>query len=1095
MVYKYNPGFLSDEDSIRTFVVRQKDFQIVLEVLNENSHASANRHVLVIGPRGSGKSTLARRLVAELRTNASLAEIWYPVLLGEESYTVTSAGEFWLECVFQLAEQCTSSDVRAQLQARHREIQLERNNTRLRELAVGVITSFAAEMRRRILLVVENFNMIMEEQLGEHEGWTIRHALQNVPEIMLFATATKRFDQSSDKALFEQFKVHELRPLTMPEISTLWTSLTHEKIARERNRPIQILTGGSPRLIAILADFAVNHSFKDLMGRLSSLIDQYTDYFKSQLDSLPAAERKVFVSVLEHWDPATTRQIAEEARMPVNATSSHLNRLRMRGAIQKRAAAGSQHWEASERLFNLYYLMRRRGAPSSRVEALVRFMTVYYERDQLYQRATDLAKECSTLHPSMRDDHYAALARIAQSFDDNKKAHIFSLTPPDFPKHFEALIAPTTNTTGAPPMEPSTLRKRIHSLITKRKVRDALGLLAGGDFAKRQYAGLWAYVAMGIAFEEDNFEEGYSLLDKATRLDETSGVTWFVRGLLLKAQARYLEAVESFKKAIEIDADDAEAWLELGETYEELFNLEQAEEAYRAAISKEATNANAWSSLGLLLARREVKIKEAEAALRRAVELKPNDANYLGRLGNFLLVEYEATSQAEDIAREILKRDLQDERAWNLLIRTLSRAGRSPHEIDVEFSAALRSTPPKSRARVREAYAAHLDRIHEHDRAEEIRRESVKENPKSGFAWLRLARNLAPHEDKQPKALEAFSKALELSPTDPTAWMDFGSFLSKRTERDADAEEALRKASELGPNECATWNALGAHLLRSTRVAEASECFQRAMKINPGCVCALGNYSDALASQTGELQNIVKMVEAFIQRVPASPYPHIVLARHFASLGGDKPSAVKHLLTALNKGFSAERLTTQFLQSLTLEDTQRTVHDIEQYLAATKKDDAPRDALAWGMHQMQVKGDLLQYAISLSRDAVEKSRLDWSRRHTLAALLVDAGDIEEALAEVHWLAEHIPSQPVSVAEQALDNFIELCVELARSERNRLLDVLEASSSKDAFEPLMVALKLRDGEEPNVAREILEVARDIYNQIESTARGAHSASLR
>lgn len=1094
MVYKYNPGFLSDEDSIRSFVVRQKDFQIVLEVLNENSHASSNRHMLVVGPRGSGKSTLARRLVAELRTNASLAEVWHPVLLGEESYTVTSAGEFWLECVFQLAEQSNSPDTRARLEARYREIQLESNNTRLRELAIGVLTAFAAETRRRLLLVVENFNMIMEEQLGDHEGWTIRHALQNVSEIMLFATATRKFDQSADKALFEQFKVHELRPLTLPEIGTLWSSLTTEKIARGRTRPIQILTGGSPRLIAILADFAVNHSFKDLMGRLSSLIDQYTDYFKSQLDSLPPAERKVFVSVLEHWDPATTRQIAEEARMPVNATSSHLNRLRTRGAIQRRAADGSQYWEASERLFNLYYLMRRRGAPSSRVEALVKFMTVYYERDQLYQRATDLAKECNTLHPSMREDHYAALAQIARDFDDSRKAQLFSLTPPDFPKHFEAVMARTASTPGAAPIGPATLRKRIGDLIKKRQVGEALAVLAGGDFAKKQYAGLWAYVAMAVAFEEDNFSEAYSLLDKATDLNNESGVTRFVRGLLLKAQARYLEAVESFKQALDIDADDVVAWLELGETYEELFSLDQAEQAYRTAISKDATNANAWSSLGLLLARGENRIKEAEAALRRAVEIKPDDVNYLGQLGNFLLVEYAATAQAEDIAREILKRNPRDERAWNLLIRTLARANRSSDEIDIEFAAALRSLPAKNRARVREAYANYLNKIHEHQRAQQVLEEAVEEIPGSGFAWLRLARHLAGDSDKQTKALEAFGKALELSPTDSAAWIDFGTFLSKRTERDADAEEALRKATEVGPHECATWNALGAHLLRSSKGAEASECFQRAMAINPSCVCALGNYSDVLASQADGFHNVVKMVESFIQRVPTSPYPHLVLARHSLSAGRDRPSAVKHLLMALRKGFSAERLAPQFLDSLALDDAQGTIRSIDEYLAMAREGDDPRDALAWGLHEEHVQGELLRYAISLSKDAVSKFKDDWSSRHTLSTLLVDAGDIEAGLAEVPWLAEHVSEQPANIAEQALERFIELCIQIARSNRKRLLEVLLASRSKGAFEPLIVALKLGDGEEPSVAREVLEVARDIHSQIGNTDAGTRKGSL-
>src|SRR5258706_2265871 len=103
------------------------------------------------------------------------------------------------------------------------------------------------------------------------------------------------------------------------------------------------------------------------MARVTSLIDQYTDYFKSQLDTLASSERKVFVTLLERWDPATTREISEASRIPVNNLSAYLTRLKARRAVQKIAASGIPYWHATQRLVNLYYLMRRRGVPSSRV--------------------------------------------------------------------------------------------------------------------------------------------------------------------------------------------------------------------------------------------------------------------------------------------------------------------------------------------------------------------------------------------------------------------------------------------------------------------------------------------------------------------------------------------------------------------------------------------------------------------------------------------------------------------------------------------------------------------------------------------------------
>jgi len=78
-----------------------------------------------------------------------------------------------------------------------------------------------------------------------------------------------------------------------------------------------ILTGGSPRLILILVEFMQTPTLRDLMDNLNLLIDQNTEFFKSQLDALPVVERKVFASLLDAWDPSTAKQIAAKpARTP-----------------------------------------------------------------------------------------------------------------------------------------------------------------------------------------------------------------------------------------------------------------------------------------------------------------------------------------------------------------------------------------------------------------------------------------------------------------------------------------------------------------------------------------------------------------------------------------------------------------------------------------------------------------------------------------------------------------------------------------------------------------------------------------------------------
>lgn len=1080
MSYKYNPGFLSDYDSIESFVVRHRDLCTVCEVLRNNSDAPTNRHVLVIGPRGSGKSTLARRVVAELRTDTTLVNLWHPIVLGEESYTITSAGEFWLEAVFHLAEQLGRSDIGV----RYKEIQAEKDNSRLREFALDTLVSFSREVRKRLLLVVENFDMIVEDQLDDEERWALRSVFQNVPELMLFATATKRFSQLEhpDKALFEQFAFHELRPLPLTEVHALWASLTQEDVIPRKVRPIQILTGGSPRLIAILADFAVSHSLSNLMLRLTSLIDQYTDYFKSQLDSLPTAERKVFVSVLEKWDPATTREIAQDARMSVNITSSHLNRLRIRGAVQKRFSHGTQYWEASERLFNLYYLMRRRGASSNRVDALVKFMTVYYEGDQLYERATDLAKECSALHPTLRQDHYSVLARIIPELDDSKRATLLNLTPPDFAQTLSSVGLEPTPTIKKRRGPKEVAREKIMALVDDRKIGEAVDALRNGRFTEARYAGLWAYVALGMWREEKDTKGAHSLLKRAIELNDESGRFSFLRALLFKQEREHTDAIRALETAIERgQAKEPEVWVALGDACAELPDLRRAEHSYRTAIAIDPTLASAWFALGELLSDRNLNLTEAEVAMRKAVELKPDEVAYRGALATFLLHKRYAPKEARDLAEGILQGEPTDGRAWGLLIRAMSLTN-SIRKIEAEYDRAINTPSLRYAWRVHSAYAGYLNSIHAHDRAEQVLKEAAKSNPENEYVWLDLANHLFTYGERNDDVFEVFQKALELAPNNSQVWEQFGEFLSNLDERRSEAERALRQATKLAPTDCSAWRALGAHLAKSGKDGEASECFLQAIRVNPGCNCSMDAYAKLLVAQSEGIDRIREIITGFMDKAPDSPGPHVVLAEQLLSNAHDHEGAIKHVLIALKKGYPVALSARHFARALHVRNEELAIRHIEQFLADAPAHSDARNLLAWNLYERQVAGGLQSYALQIAREAVDGAPESWSARHTLAALLFAAGESDSAFNEIRWLADHVD-------ERSLSDFIDLCVVIARKAKGPLRNTLCNSNTRSLFEPLLTALDILEGKEPNVAREILEVAHDICEQVRQGEDGA------
>ena len=292
---KYNPGIWGDEEIIRAFVVRKVELDSILESLR-SSGGSSNQHVLLVGLRGIGKTTLVRRVAAEVRRQASLSASWYPLAFGEEAYQVGTAGEFWLEAIFHLSE-LTQDD---SWKRTYEELRGEKDDVRLRERALGQLMDFVDQQGKRILLIVENLGLL-SEQLSGNADWELRHPLQNEARLMLLATAVSRFDAVTNvgKAWFDLFAIHELEPLGRDQCVELWRSVSGGELDAGRSRAVRILTGGNPRLLTILAEFAAKKSFRELMEQLVQLIDSHTEYFKNHLESLGVLERKVFVVVLE----------------------------------------------------------------------------------------------------------------------------------------------------------------------------------------------------------------------------------------------------------------------------------------------------------------------------------------------------------------------------------------------------------------------------------------------------------------------------------------------------------------------------------------------------------------------------------------------------------------------------------------------------------------------------------------------------------------------------------------------------------------------------------------------------------------------------
>ena len=423
-VKKYNPGFLTDDEIVASFCVRTSEFESIIECLGESADASSI-HSLVIGPRGSGKTHLLLRVAAEVRRDAALAGL-FPVVFAEESYEVTTCGEFWLECLSRVAEQAPVGE-RDSLRLTHNDLRTVVDDQPLADRCIGSLLDFADRHQKRLLLLVENLNMLFSDLGDPDAGWRLRKTLQTEPRIILLGSATSRFEEidSPEHALYDLFRVITLRPLDTAECEVLWTTVSGKPSTTRAVRPLEILTGGNPRLLTIIARFGSGQSFRELMGNLLDLVDEHTEYFKSHLESLPPQERRVYLALARLWKPSTAREIADLARLDTNNCSALLKRLVQRGAVAVEGGTPRRRqYYLTERLYNIYYLLRRGGGTDRLVKALIDFMVCLYSPAELGDIIEGISREIhatGTLSPNVAEQVARALMDEAQTLQEMGK--------------------------------------------------------------------------------------------------------------------------------------------------------------------------------------------------------------------------------------------------------------------------------------------------------------------------------------------------------------------------------------------------------------------------------------------------------------------------------------------------------------------------------------------------------------------------------------------------------------------------------------------------------------------------------------------------
>ena len=417
-IRKFNPGvFQSDQEVIDQFVVRTRELETVLEILHENIGAPSCQHTLVVGPRGRGKTMLLARVAAELRTDPQLLQTLLPVRFMEESVEVFDIGDFWLEALLYLAKECSEQHpaLCGELEATHAALARRPSGDDMAGHAKAALLDAADRLGRRLVIMVENLQSLCEET-DEDFGWQLRQSLQSDPEIMLLGTATSHFEALDDAGapFFELFRILRLKSLSTEDCQDLWRAITGERREARQMRPLEILTGGNPRLLVIVAEFARHRTMPRLLEELVGLVDDHSEYFRGNLNSLPRTERRVYAALADLWRPSTTREVANRARSGVRKTSALLGRLMGRGAVKAAGDGRNRLYSVAEPLHCIYYKLRRWRDEAAVVQGLIRFMVAFYGPDE----------SAKILGSVLADEGFQEVFRSAQEDVDQELAEI-----------------------------------------------------------------------------------------------------------------------------------------------------------------------------------------------------------------------------------------------------------------------------------------------------------------------------------------------------------------------------------------------------------------------------------------------------------------------------------------------------------------------------------------------------------------------------------------------------------------------------------------------------------------------------------------------
>lgn len=248
-------------------------------------------------------------------------------------------------------------------------------------------------------------------------------------------------------------------------------------------------------------------------------------------------------------------------------------------------------------------------------------------------------------------------------------------------------------------------------------------------------ASFWCEYGYILGAYMGQYSEGIAALDKSLELKPNEAMTWLKRGMVLLADKKYQEAVDSNNMAIKLGYDGCVAWDNLGNALLHLGRYEECMQACNHAIKIYPDNVASRVNMSRLYMHSE-QYDEAHALLTEALRIQPDNFIALNNVCSILLRK-KLYDKALIIAEKQIELDPQSSLSWMSRAASLEGLGR------------LKESIPNFE-------------------------KAISLDPNSSSAWAELGRALY-NLGQYKQALNKLTRAVELYPDNIRAWEDIES--------------------------------------------------------------------------------------------------------------------------------------------------------------------------------------------------------------------------------------------------------------------------------------------------------------------------------